>query len=274
MLALSMLPSASSSAIAQALLPSSLLTDNTTIAYSRRPTILRYSSPLTTTAFTLTNLPLYILGIRQESEQLEISMFEGVEFNKGASNIPQAARIEIEAEGKMQFYGVSMKAIAKLSGLRWILYNHRILSFLVFTSVFWSSSMLSMAIAWLTLSVYMSHGSEDVKGEASGDILKEEVRIKEEEQEPELSDTTRVFPTLGRQRPLKYERPSVKTGDDDSPLDTLVQPLHAELGEADDEDDFGDAALSSFRDSGIGTGREDVGESSTPGEIVVTDNRR
>ena len=263
MLALSMLPSSSSSIVSQALLPPSFQSDNSTIAYSRRPTILTYTSPITTTAYTLTNLPLYVFGIRQESESIEVPMFAGVEFSKGASNIPQSARIDVEADEKMQFYSVSVRIIAKLSGLRWVLYNHRILSFLVFTSVFWSSSMLSMAIVWFTLSIYLSSGDDDAgKDSASEGTVKEEARIKDEYEEPDLSDTSRTFPTLGRQRPLKYERPSIKAEDDDSPLETTLQPLQAELGEADDEDEFGDAALSSFRDSGIGTGREDAGEAS------------
>lgn len=47
-------------------------------------------------------------------------MFEGVEFAKGAQNIPQEARVVIEADQKMQFYEVGIRVIAKFGGLRFV----------------------------------------------------------------------------------------------------------------------------------------------------------
>lgn len=88
------------------------------IARSRRPAILTYVSPMVDAASTLSGLLWYILGWKKESEALEVSMFEGVEFSKGRKNIPQGIRVIIEADEKMQFYDLRVKIIAKLGGLR------------------------------------------------------------------------------------------------------------------------------------------------------------
>lgn len=88
------------------------------IARSRRPAILTYVSPMVDVASTLSGLLWYILGWKKESEALEVSMFEGVEFGKGRKNIPQGVRVVIEADEKMHFYDLRVKVIAKLGGLR------------------------------------------------------------------------------------------------------------------------------------------------------------
>ena len=80
----------------------------------------------------------------------------------------------------------------------------------------------------------------------------------------ELSETSRTFPTIGRQRPLRYppsreSSETIKREGDDVFGDTMIQPLQTTVGEADDEDDFEDeeALGSGWRDSGIGTGVEE-----------------
>ena len=88
------------------------------IARSRRHAILTYASPMVDAANTLSGLLWFIIGWKKESEALEVSMFEGVEFGKGWKNIPQGARVVIEADEKMQIYELRIKIIAKLGGLR------------------------------------------------------------------------------------------------------------------------------------------------------------
>ena len=85
---------------------------------SRRPATLTYTSLVIDTVSTLTGLPWYILGWKKESEVLEVTMFEGVEFSKGWRNVPDMAKVVIEADEKMQFYEVGVKIIAKFRGLR------------------------------------------------------------------------------------------------------------------------------------------------------------
>lgn len=89
-----------------------------TLAHSRRPAILTYASLITDTANTLSGLPWFFLGWKTESEVLEISMFEGVEFPRGSANIPQELKLVIDADEKMQFYEVGVRIVARFGGLR------------------------------------------------------------------------------------------------------------------------------------------------------------
>ena len=205
-------------------------------------------------------------------------MFDGIEFKRGKANLPQAASVIVEADEKMQFYEVRIRIIAKLGGLRWILYNYRLLSFLVFTTAFWAASVATMGIVWLFLSIYLrADGSSSVKGTVNreddriGTPIKSEQTPDSEFFDPksldDLSDTSRTFPTIGRQRPLRYspsEDPAlsspIKHEYDDIIKEATIQPLQATAAEADDEDDFEDttgASSSAWRDSGIGTSREE-----------------
>lgn len=236
--------------------------NETTIAHARRPAILTYSTSITSTASTFANLPLYILGLRKESEELIVPMFEGVEFAKGESNVPQAANIVVEEE-KIQIYNIRLRIIAKLSGLRWILYNHRILSFFVFTTAFWASSITSMALVWLALTYYLAaEGDQNgiTKEEGSSDsVVKDESDEAQGSEDPELSDTSRTFPTLGRQKPLRFSGSAINEEEEGPSAQTTIRPLDIAAAEADDEDDIKDevGGSSTFRDSGIGTGREE-----------------
>ncbi|CAD6571952.1 MAG: hypothetical protein ASARMPRED_004928 [Alectoria sarmentosa] len=249
------------------ILPSSLYKLNTTatLVHSRRPAILTYTSPVVETANTLSGLPWYIMGWKSESEVLSVSMLEGVEFAKGWAHVPQSLRVVVEADEKMQFYEVVVRIIAKLGGLRWVLYNHRVLSFLFFTTAFWSSSMISMALAWFAISTYLgSSPSVKMESESNGTIIKRE-RSDSDAFDPmsmeDLSDTSRIFPTLGRQVPLHFtgrkdvkKEQEIKREEDEVVRSTQLQPLAAE---ADDEDDDMSQETGGFRDSGIGTGLDE-----------------
>ena len=65
------------------------------------------------------------MGWKKESEVLEVKMFEGVEFARGWRNVPNTARVIIEADEKMQFYEVGIKIDARFGGLRYVLKTHR-----------------------------------------------------------------------------------------------------------------------------------------------------
>lgn len=236
------------------------------LARSRRPAILTYASPIVDTANTLSGLPWTVLGLKKESETLEIDMFEGVEFAKGWANVPQSVKVVVEADEKMQFYEVGLRVVARFGGLRWILYHHRVLSFIFFTTTFWSSSMLSMLFAWFILSSYLTSSPPTTKPESdtTGSGVKHE-RSESDAFDPtaleDLSDTSRTFPTLGRQMPLHFsgrrdfkKEEEVKREEDEVVRSTNIQPLTTE---ADDEGDDVTEEMSGWRDSGIGTGLDD-----------------
>lgn len=153
--------------------------------------------------------------------------------------------------------------------IRWILYNHRILSFLVFTTAFFTVSMTSALTAYLAFRFYMWSSPPESGPVPGKKLIKTEP---EDADQPafnplstsDMSDTARSFPTRGRQMPLRFpspadaaermkNEPQVKIEDFED--DAVNQPL---MGEADDEvDDDDDDVGSAWRDSGIGTGMEE-----------------
>ena len=237
------------------------------LARSRRPAILTYASPIVDTANTLSGLPLHLLGWKKESEVLEVGMFEGLEFAKGWANVPQSVNIVVEADQVMQFYEVSIRIIARFGGLRWILYHHRILSFLFFTTTFWSSSMLSMLLAWFVFSSYLgphrtSKTESILNGSAKLKIEREDSETFDPTSLDDISDTPRAFPTLGRQMPLQFtSRPTVvkKEDNDVKEEEETLQYMSVQslIAEADDEDDDVTEGTSGWRDSGLGTGLDE-----------------
>lgn len=120
MLDLSLVSPDASASTAKKLTSSALANDASilVIARSRRPAILSYASPMVNTANILSGLLWVLIGWKKESETLKVSMFEGVEFEKGWRNMPQGARVVIEADEKMQIYELKIKIIARLEGLR------------------------------------------------------------------------------------------------------------------------------------------------------------
>lgn len=170
--------------------------------------------------------------------------------------------LELQAGQEVQVYDVRVLFTARFGGLRWLMYNHRILSFLIFTSAFWFSEIIFTLLGWLAVRAIFSP-----KQEVKQDLVKSEetdastvkVEGEEETDDPDLSDTPRTFPTYGRQAPLRYV-PKVKEEESEDFImdETAIQPLAAE---ADDEDEDLDAYRAG-KDSGVGTSFSEGGERS------------
>jgi seipin len=230
--------------------------------YSRRPAILTYTSRFVSLSERLLSLPLYILRLRQESEVLHIPMTESQSFSKGWKNVPGFVMLELQAGQEVQVYDARVLFTARFGGIRWLMYNHRILSFLIFTSAFWFSEILFTLLGWLTIR-YVFSSTTEVKTELvkteETDASQVKAEGEEETDEPDLSDTPRTFPTYGRQAPLRYV-PKVKEEESEEFImdETAIQPLAAE---ADDEDEEMEAYRGG-RDSGVGTSFSEGGERS------------
>ncbi|RDW66157.1 hypothetical protein BP6252_09792 [Coleophoma cylindrospora] len=248
--------------------PSSSVAPSDILHISRRPAILRYESALVSYSSRLAALPLYILGLRREAETLTIPMAESTEFSRGWKNVPSFALLELQAGQEVQVYDVRVHFVARFGGMRWLMYNHRILSFITFTTMFWLSEVLFTALGWLALRAMFSGTSEGgkkkkIKQEGEGTDTTETIKKEEETDEPELSDTPRNFPTYGRQQPLRFV-PKIKqedeqtgTGSEEYVLDeTQIQPL---VADEEDNVDYDDFEAGGFRDSGVGTSYSDAG---------------
>ena len=229
---------------------------------SRRPALLTYTSRLVSLSERLLFLPLYTLGFRRESEVLNIPMAESAIFKKGYKNIPAYIILELQTGQQVQVYDVRVLFTARFGGLRWMMYNHRILSFILFVSAFWFAEVVWTGMGWAAMRFLFTSSPKpkpvDIKGEetdASTIAVKKE---EDETDEPHLSDTPRTFPTYGRQQPLRYV-PKVKDKDSEEYVldEAMIQPLAAE---ADDEnEDFGGKSGTGW-DSGLGTSFSDGGE--------------
>lgn len=185
-------------------------------------------------------------------------MAELLSFPRGWKNVPAHAKIEVQAGQELQVYDVRLRFTARFGGLRWMMYNHRILSFVIGVTAFWSAECGFTIFTWLLLRLMFSSNEEDsMKVEETDGSVTERIRdgsAVATDDEPDLSDTPRTFPTYGRQAPLKFE-PKVKEEESENLVlqETDILPL---TNEADDEDD---EALGWRGDSGLGTSYSEGG---------------
>jgi seipin len=274
--------------------PSAIMTvipnTSTTIAHSRRPAILPYSSPILSLYQTVTSLPFHFLGFRDpDAATLNIPMFERVSFSRGWRNIPAALALEIQTQTHssipLQIYSAKVLFQARFQGLRWFVYNYRILSWMLFSALFYSLTISSMAITWGLVSYLIfpkkPADQKRIKSESEAELSNGHVKaepkrkLKDEDDESSLdaaiadmSDTPTTFPTLSRQMPLRFPvqrqpsdsgRSPIKRETETTILETHIEALAAATAEdaADDEDDYVPPRddRRAF-DSGIGTSME------------------
>ena len=142
---------------------------NDTLAISSRPTILTYTSPIISTSVTLLNSPLLITGFKKESETLLVPVLERYEFPATRASRPRWAIVEIIPDGnKIQVYTTKLIFVAQFEGVRyislvghliifsWFMYSHRIIAFVIFTSLFFISSSLFAGLTWFIFSLRSS----------------------------------------------------------------------------------------------------------------------
>lgn len=248
----------------QLLASSSPLTTSTTssniLAQSRLPALLPYQSRPVRLLQLLLALPQYTLGLRSESTTLSIPAFERVEFSKGWRTTPSTLRLEVQSIHVLQIEKVQVHFRARFRGLRWLMYNFRITSGIVFVGMFWGVECLFAGLAWGMVAFYFSSSSpaEEPKAELKED-LKKKGEIKEEEgREAVMSDTERTFPSRTGAGVVRYSSDSnVKKEIKEEEVDVLSIPEHvAKAAEADVEDEGEDSEGLDFRDSGIGTSLE------------------
>jgi len=190
-------------------------------------------------------------------------MAESTKFKKGYKNIPSYVFVEIQTgiKQEVQVYDVRVHFTARFGGMRWLMYNYRFTSFVVFVGAFWFAEMIWSVLGWIIFRSFFSPSeAQAIKDEIKNDKTNNwALKTEHETDDPDLSDTPRTFPTYGRQAPLRFE-PKVKDEDlDDYVMDeTTIQPLAAM---ADDEsEDFG--GKDGRTDSGIGTSFSEGGEKS------------
>lgn len=155
---------------------------------SRRPAIMPYSSTLSNLVSRLIHLPLHVLKFRDsDSVTLKIPMFEEVEFARGKDNVPTTARLEIQSQTALQallpvgaapqLYVYSAKLVfqVRFHGLRYLIYNYRVLAFAIFTTLFYTVSISTLAIGWALIATLFRNSDDKslVKVEQGSKIKQE-----------------------------------------------------------------------------------------------------
>lgn len=248
------------------------------IARSSRPAIMRYVSPMVDTARKAAAIGLHVAGWRQEADWLHVAMFEGVRFAKTA-DVPRLAKLELKSDTTLWVYDCRIEFRARFGGLRygfphlslmhtrqtngarrWLMYNHRILSFCLFTTAFWTVEMGATLFIWL-ICAYAFASAADPAAKAPV--------VAKLEDDLGLSDTSRSFPTAPGAPPLRFSAATLKAEDEGAPTVKLEEPDAPEPGERaaeaeadDEEDEDADFVLDNLSvmggrsDSGLGTSYE------------------
>lgn len=248
----------------------------TVLARSRRPAILTYRSYVIEHVHRLLRLPLYLIGWHTESEYLEISMMEGVEFERGVKSVPTSVKVEIRAKYPLEVYTVAVRLSAKMEGLRWIMYRYWLSSAVLGITLFWSVEMAVLLCTWAVFTLLFGSPlpaqRKGIKQEHDGDVTPKREPRDEDATDPgtPYSDTSRTFPTLSTQQPLHYASATPTSPKSERNTPALEDIPTREEAEADDEEDD-DFILEEplprsaerdgiFTDSGIGTSVESAVE--------------
>lgn len=249
--------------------------------HSRRPAIIPYTSRILTFSHTLLHLPWHVLGFRDlDRSQLVIPMFERLTFPRGSRNLPTHARLELQSSVMLQVYDAKLSFRAKFQGLRFVIYNYRVGSFLLFTALFYTVSVTSVALGWAIISQLWSSRGQSVQKwikqedrpaiKNEGESATTKIRTEDETESSahgglslsNVSDTPAQYPTGGGRPTLSYQgRPtSSVAGDTAEVAEDLQKPIGP--GEAADDEEEGnllkeeeDIGGRPF-DSGIGTSME------------------
>lgn len=75
--------------------------------------------------------------------------------------------------GELQIYSATLRFTAHLTGLRWLMYYHRIISFFLFCGVFFTISLLTALVLWVAAG-YIWTNEEDL---SAGDTIAGEMTV-------------------------------------------------------------------------------------------------
>ncbi|KAF3909575.1 Seipin [Arthrobotrys entomopaga] len=139
------------------------------LATSRRPARLTYKSNMINTMDTLMKSPFYLSGLTKEQEKLKVLLLEKQVFAK--NRVPNFLAIQVgndnAVEKAPEAYESKVYFRARFRGLRYFMYNHRIIAFITFTGAFWLTEMFWAVAAWSSISAYLF--TEDAEDEKDDD---------------------------------------------------------------------------------------------------------
>lgn len=222
---------------------------NKVLFSSRRPALVPYVDPVVSLTSRILFMAYHLLSSNSQRHTMTLKLAERVSFDRDSLK-PAAAYIEVEAGQDIQIYNAQLTFTAQLRGLRWLMVNHRLLTYIAFTLLFWFFEVLFMSAAWSVWSSYTSmpinQGKRRIKGSAeadetdSGDDLDHDNESNtyddDDNDDDDDGDETRSERRQrhGRSGLIKREA-ALKA--EETPERSLADIPAAEI-EADDEDDF------------------------------------
>ncbi|KAI1091116.1 putative adipose-regulatory protein-domain-containing protein [Rostrohypoxylon terebratum] len=222
--------------------------ENNVVFMSRRPTLIPYTDPFVSMASRFLFLFYHILYPgRGETTTLTVPMGELVEFK---DVLPLSFLLDVQAGQTLQVYSATIVLVARLTGIRWAMYNHRIISFVVCTTVFWIAEMLSTGLVWLLLSSLIpSQNPEEPDEDEDEDAGSEDDHWGGRRTIPKASFRDELEDSGGEGNPgVKKEESDDDSGDVKVKKEILEQESLLDQP-ADDEEDVVDQS----RESGVGT---------------------
>ncbi|KAH8176856.1 adipose-regulatory protein [Sarocladium implicatum] len=222
--------------------------------HARRPALIPFVDPVVAMAKRVLFVGWYILWPENaQTCTLTVPLAERV--GGAFAKAPRAAYIEVEGGQTIQIYDLFLTMTAQLSGLRYVMFHYRLLTYSIFTFLFWVSEVFFMGGAYLVFSSTSSssaHRQKQIDAQRRGEITYEGQR---QQSGNVSSDHPHTFPTYGKQPRLKHEpQDTVKTErDEEEEKERLMAELPVAGAEADDEDDDDYDEDMDKRDSGIGT---------------------
>lgn len=145
---------------------------NKVLFSSRRSALVPYADPLVSLTSRVLFMGYHLFSSNSQRHTMTVRLAERVSFAKESLK-PAAAYIEVEAGQDIQIYDTTLTLTAQLRGLRYLMVHYRLLTYAVFTLLFWFFEVLFMSAAWSAWSSYTTMpadgGKLRIKGSAHGD---------------------------------------------------------------------------------------------------------
>uniref|UniRef100_A0A1A9V2Z0 Seipin n=1 Tax=Glossina austeni TaxID=7395 RepID=A0A1A9V2Z0_GLOAU len=113
--------------------------------HSCRSAMLRYRSPLIRTISTWALSPLFVLGLKEEYQQVSVEIFP--QYLEQRQHPITDVYVEIQSQ-KIEFYTVSLHIIADFTGVRYIMYNWPIFSAIIAISTNLFFILVVFLLSW------------------------------------------------------------------------------------------------------------------------------
>lgn len=113
--------------------------------HSCRSAMLRYKSDLLTRITTWVLSPLYILGVREEKQTVQVELFS--DYLDEKTNPVTNVFVEIQSS-TVQFYDITLQITAQFTGLRYFMFHWPILSAVIGTTTNLILILLVLLLSW------------------------------------------------------------------------------------------------------------------------------